>query len=297
MPELAGTDRDPPDRQPTGRGILTVFDGRQAFRKVALSVGESVVIGRTEKATLAIDDPELSAAHCEVAWSGRRALVRDLGSMKGIAVGGEPIAMGIVDPGGFFVAGRTTFQVFAEAATPPRDTPPSPRRVAQTARAKSALGPVDGALYAVVDAARDPKALVLLQESLDEHQNLYEGVAGRALDDVAPYLVRFRPGSSLLDRLLLGGWGEAWGVFLRSTASPKDVRRHLRRFLMAQDEDTLERLYFRFYDPRVLREFWTVATPRQRDELTAELDSFILEDVEGEPIELSTKREPEHEGG
>jgi hypothetical protein len=66
---------------------------------------------------------------------------------------------------------------------------------------------------------------------------------------------------------------------------------------MAQDEDTLERLYFRFYDPRVLREFWTVATPRQRDELTAELDSFILEDVEGEPIELSTKREPEHEGG
>jgi hypothetical protein len=297
MPELAGTDRDPPARQPSGRGILTVFDGRQAFRKVALSVGESVVIGRTEKATLTIDDPELNAAHCEVAWSGRRALVRDLGSMKGIAVGGEFIAMGIVDPGGFFVAGRTTFQIFAEAATPPRDIPPSPEQLAKVARAKTALGPIDGALYAVVDAARDPKALVLLQESLDDHQNLYEGVAGRALDDVAPYLVRFRPGSSLLDRLLLGGWGEAWGVFLRSTASPKDVRRHLRRFLMAQDEDTLERLYFRFYDPRVLREFWSVATPRQRDELCAGLDGFVLEDGAGEPLELSAKREPMGEGG
>ena len=297
MPELAGTERDAAAKPPSRRGILTVVDGRQAFRKVALSVGESIVIGRTEKATLTLDDPELSAAHCEVSWSGRRALVRDLGSMKGIAVGGEPIAMGIVEPGGFFVAGRTTFQVFAEAATPPRETPPSPLRGAQAARAKAALGPVDGALYAVVDAARDPRAIRLLQESLDDHQNLYEGVAGRALDDVAPYLVRFRPGSSLLDRLLLGGWGEAWGVFLRSTASPKEVRRHLRRFLMAQDEDTLERLYFRFYDPRVLREFWSVATPRQRDELTADLDAFVLEDDAGEPIELSTKREPAREGG
>ncbi|MBL8741382.1 MAG: DUF4123 domain-containing protein [Myxococcales bacterium] len=148
-----------------------------------------------------------------------------------------------------------------------------------------------GALYAVLDAARAERVLWLLQESIDEHKNLYEGVEGRALDNVAPYLVRFEPGSSLLRRLLLAGWGDAWGVFFRSKDHPKEVRRQLRRFLMVLDDANSERMYFRFYDPRVMREFHAVATNRQRAELLFGMTEMVLEAEDGSPLVLTPPTE------
>jgi hypothetical protein len=257
--------------------------GKQAFRKLVLEPGVALTFGRGDRAKVVVADPAMSPLHFQIWFSGQRLEVRDLESEGGTFVNGEEIPRGLVEHGGFVVAGATTFQLFLESFTPPTDEPPAAARLSMVARARAALGPV-GRLYAVMDAARNDRMRQLLNESVDEHHNLYEGLPGRALDDVAPYLVRFVEGSDLVDRLLLGGWGEAWGFFFNSAEHPKEVRRHLRRFLMVKDDETLERLYFRYYDPRVLREFLPTANARQLADLFAGFDRLVYERADGEPM-------------
>jgi hypothetical protein len=46
-------------------------------------------------------------------------------------------------------------------------------------------------------------------------------------------------------------------------------------------------MYFRFYDPRVLRLFLPACTARQRSELTGtEIERFLVEGLEAEPVRL-----------
>src|SRR5690606_17849905 len=111
---------------------------------------------------------------------------------------------------GFVVAGATTIRLFVERTTPPDEDErvTDPRRAEQIEQALTTLAPTRdaGRLYGVFDAARDPRIAVLLNEGVEEHASLYEGAAGAALDDVAPYLVRFVRGNSLLERLVDEGW-------------------------------------------------------------------------------------------
>ena len=150
-------------------------------------------------------------------------------------------------------------------------------------RALAHRAPRVGSLYAGLDAARDPRVLELCRESVDETRSLYEGVQGEALADVAPYLVGFARGSSLLERLVREGWGKSFGVFIESRAPFKAVRRHLRRFLIVAAETTNKRFYFRYYDPRALREILPLLTVRQADEIFADvIDGFLAEGEDGE---------------
>jgi hypothetical protein len=268
------------------RGILQVLWGKQAFKKIVLEPGQSVTLGRTERADVLIDDPEMSALHFQVWFAGASATVRDLDSQGGTLINGAMVPREQIGHGGFVVAGGTTFQLFVEESTPPTDEPPTEERLVVAREIQDELCSGDGDLYGVFDAARDDRILRLLQESVDEHQNLYEGVPGRAMDDVAPYMVRFALESSLLRRLLVGGWGRGWGTFFRTLEPLKEVRRHFRRYLIVQDEETLERLYFRYYDPRVLREFLKVATPRQKGELLAPFSRVMFEDEDGKPVTI-----------
>lgn len=131
-------------------------------------------------------------------------------------------------------------------------------------------------LYAVLDAARDPAVLKLLQGFGEEVQSLYDGRRGEQLADVAPYLVRVPAGSKLFEALLREGWGKSWGIFALCDASLAELRRHLRRFLVVQTEDR-SALYFRFYDPRVLRPFLESANEEQHRAFFGPISAFLLE--------------------
>ncbi len=132
-------------------------------------------------------------------------------------------------------------------------------------------------LYAVLDAARTPRILEVLQESQLEWSSLYEGAKGEELDIVAPYLIgHFLPQSTLLRLLVEEGWGQSWGIFLTSEEDFPRVRRHLRKFLMVKDGEGRE-LYFRFYDPRVLRVFIPSCSPEQIREVFGPVDCFQME--------------------
>jgi hypothetical protein len=239
-------------------------------------------VGRTERADLVIDrDGELSGVHFELAWDGATCTLKDLESARGTRLGGKRIEGTVTAPHGAWIqAGDTSFSVYVEAWTPARVTSPVPERAAE---ALSVLRPQVGHLYAVLDAAQDRRVRQLCHESVDETRSLYEGAKGEGLADVAPYLVRFEEGSELLARVIEEGWGRSWGVFLTSRAPFKAVRRQLRRFLIVEGEASRQRLYFRYYDPRVLRAFMPLATVRQKDEIFADvIDAFVAEGERGE---------------
>jgi hypothetical protein len=265
------------------RLIVEVRSGMRRGEKAVVDPGAVLRIGRTDRADLILPlDAHLSGVHCALSWDGAVCRLRDLGSARGTELGGERVeGEAPVPHGGWIKAGETSFSVYVEAHTPPRAPPLADP--ATSKRAAQALAPRVGRLYAVLDAARDDRVLELLHESVDEARSLYDGVKGEALAEVAPYLCALRSGSGLLDRLLREGWGRSFGVFVESGAPFNALRRHLRRFLLVEKDESGGRMYFRFYDPRVLREFLPLATVRQRDVLFADVvDAFLCEDEAGE---------------
>jgi hypothetical protein len=258
------------------RGILQVRYGPRVFHKQVLQPGERIVVGSDERADFVLaGDASLAGRHLEVWWDGVVAQVRTL-TDAAVTLDGAPTWRGELTNGGSLVVGRFTLRFFVEALSSPRE-PVEPLGDQAAVRRRLSAAWVGGQLFAVIDAARDARALRLLEESIDEHASLYEGDRGRGLDGEAPYLVRFSPRSGLLGRLLAEGWGRAWGIYLSSASAPKMLRRSLRRLLMVDADTRPDPLYFRFYDPRVLRRFAPLATTRQRSEMLAEADTLFYE--------------------
>lgn len=112
----------------------------------------------------------------------------------------------------------------------------------------------DGAMpvYAVLDGASVPNLLHSLEQFEPDQICLYRGELGSELAEAAPYLVRLEPESAFTERVLREGWGRHWGIFVLAKADMRTLRRHFRSFLMVYDPDGRP-LYFRYYDPRVLR--------------------------------------------
>lgn len=287
-----------------GRMILSVPWGPEAGLKVALTPGKALRVGRTERSDVVIaSDTDLSAVHFELKWDGALCHLRDLNSAKGVRVGGEATKEADLGHGAWIRAGGTDFRLFVEGglAKPladldeDDDDDEAARKAKVRAREKEerARGRRAAALetlllvsrqerlHAILDAARDPRVLELLTCSIDQARSLYEGPKAESFTEIAPYLVRFTPGSPLLEKLVMEGWGERWGVYLTSIQSYKELRRHFRRFLKVEDADTGEELFFRFYDPEVLRVFLPSCLPRQAAEFWSDVDSFLLEDREG----------------
>jgi hypothetical protein len=75
-----------------------------------------------------------------------------------------------------------------------------------------------------------------------------------------------------------------WGVLLQSTADFKSVYLHLKKFLLVKTEAG-EKLYFRFYDPRVLPTFLETADEAQLATFFGLIHKFILENEKREIVE------------
>ena len=110
-------------------------------------------------------------------------------------------------------------------------------------------------VYAVLDGASIPELLdQLYADEQPQFECLYRGEIEPDIAEVAPYLVLLEPGSRFTDWLLSECMGQHWGIFATSAADLDDTRRHFRRLLVVKDPEGAQ-VYFRFYDPRVLRIF------------------------------------------
>lgn len=111
----------------------------------------------------------------------------------------------------------------------------------------------DLAFYAILDGAAIPNLLdKLYAEDGPEFECLYRGELEPDVAEVAPYLVRLDLGGEFF-QWLLGGAGQAWGIFCACDASldMAAVRRHFRKLNLVSGPDG-RMMLFRYYDPRVL---------------------------------------------
>lgn len=138
-------------------------------------------------------------------------------------------------------------------------------------------------LYAVLDGARNPGIYTAVLKSECEFECLYRGELEPDLAEAAPYLVKLDKQKAFTSWLIEKGWGDSWGIFLQTSASFRDLRKHLRKFLMVYDSNA-KPMYFRYYDPRVLRIYLPTCNPDELATIFGPIKCFMLEDKNPETL-------------
>lgn len=99
------------------QAVLEVTSGPHSGRKIVLSPGVPVRVGRTSKADYVVaEDTFLSGAHFYVEWSGEQCVVRDLSSSNGTFLNGTRLSEGSVHEGDIITAGQSSFALRLDAA-------------------------------------------------------------------------------------------------------------------------------------------------------------------------------------
>jgi hypothetical protein len=150
-------------------------------------------------------------------------------------------------------------------------------------------------LYMVVDGARDERVYRAVYESRLDYECLFTGSIPYELSAAAPYLVNLTKESSFTRWVLEEGWGKGLGIFVWAWANTELLRRHFRRLLQVQDEQG-RKLYFRYYDPRVLRTYLPTCTQAERTEFFGPVQQYLLESPDGQVLsyEVALKRDENH---
>jgi hypothetical protein len=141
----------------------------------------------------------------------------------------------------------------------------------------------DGDTFALLDSARDEDIFALLRRSRLDHLSLFIGTLVPELAMASPYVVHLGSRSWATREILKNGWGESWGLFFRSHFILQDLRRHFRRLLQVED-DTGKRLFFRFYDPRVLRAFLPTCREDELETVFGPVERFMMESSTGQEL-------------
>jgi Domain of unknown function (DUF4123)/Inner membrane component of T3SS, cytoplasmic domain len=155
-------------------------------------------------------------------------------------------------------------------------SPKTPAQAPHQPRLQDLLAKDFQPLYALLDASREPSVLKVILESKQEYQSLYEGPQGAQLAHFAPYLIRVPQKSQLLETLVQQAWSKSWGVFLTCGKPFKDLRTHFRYFLTVKLPDG-QQVYFRYYDPRVLRLFLPTCLPEETTQFFGPVKQFLIE--------------------
>lgn len=263
------------------RIYLEIIGGPHIARTIALNPGDISRVGRAEKADWHLsDDKELSDIHFTITADGQSGLLYDLGSKSGTFLNGSQTSFAKIEHGDLIRAGNSTFAVFLENGIPVDSGKTAGSALITTPLSKliRVLRSSRQSLFAVLDAARDSRILPLLKASNARFQSLYNGASETQLAEVAPYLVDFSKADPFLEQVIRHGWGKAWGIFCTSSYSFAEIRKHFRHFLMVLSPEG-EYLYFRFYDPGVLRSFLPVCKQSEIEDFFGPIEDYWIEDL------------------
>jgi hypothetical protein len=133
--------------------------------------------------------------------------------------------------------------------------------------------------FAILDAARNDKIYPKLLETNVPAVCLFRGDKARELAHVAPYLVQLDP--EFTRWLLETGWGKSWGIFVVSTDTLDQLKHHFRSILTVYDEDG-NSLFFRYYDPRVLRVYLPTCNESELKIFFGEINRYVAEGEDGD---------------
>ena len=130
-------------------------------------------------------------------------------------------------------------------------------------------------VFVVVDAARLPANLQQLHCD-QRFVSLYnEKVGVPSLRDVAPLIAELDGSDALLEGSIFEACLLAGGLLLGSGSHLGLIRAHLRKFLIVRLENT-KRMYFRFYDPRILKDFLPTCTSAQLNHFFGPICAFAV---------------------
>ncbi len=116
--------------------LLVMKSGELAGKAFKVNLGQRVIIGRTQGATLILPDTKLSRRHCVIEGyekTGKYTLM-DLGSLNGTSLNGEKVTEDILASGDVIELGTTQIEFRLQASDAPKDEGDE----AQVARAKIA---------------------------------------------------------------------------------------------------------------------------------------------------------------
>jgi hypothetical protein len=271
---------------------LVIVDGSQAGRRIPLG-RNAVTFGRSAGAVISFQqDKFMSGMHLSVQYALSCIIVLDLRSSNGTFLNGQRITQALAVPGDVIKIGTLTMQVmigkapaaepepvepvgsseaplipatlempavtepeidvFAGPATTLMAVPEPPEKVHQSVL--TLLCDTEHPLFCLVDPGADAMIPSLLDHAPEPMESLYDGADDNLLAKFAPYVVQLGADSELLHALVEHGWGQGWACFFTSDAPLEELGKHFRKFFMVQLEGGKE-VYFRFYDPRVLRGF------------------------------------------
>ena len=132
-------------------------------------------------------------------------------------------------------------------------------------------------LYAILDGARNEGIYAAVATAGCAYECLYPGELAPDMAEVAPYLVSLSADDSFTRWIIEKGWGNSWGVFVRTPAELRLLRQHMRSLATVYSPD-LKPMYFRFYDPRVLRAHLPACKADELARFFGPVSSFLLED-------------------
>jgi diguanylate cyclase (GGDEF)-like protein len=96
--------------KPTGKeACLVVIYGLELGKKYNLN-SASLVVGRSSKCDIQIDQESISRNHSKIVNTGKSILIRDLGSTNGTYVNDEPVDEYVLRDGDLIKIGRTIFK-------------------------------------------------------------------------------------------------------------------------------------------------------------------------------------------
>lgn len=141
-----------------------------------------------------------------------------------------------------------------------------------------------GNLWAVLDACDSPDVPEKVEElGATKAVSLYRGKGETDFWAIAPYLTHVD--EELLTWIKESLWSEPWGIFAEATSDLEKLRSHFRKFLTVQDSGG-KKMYFRFYDPRVLRTFLRSADEAELKEFFGPIERMLVGREGGEGAEL-----------
>jgi hypothetical protein len=145
----------------------------------------------------------------------------------------------------------------------------------------------DSQLYAVLDGASVPNLLSLLAQHAVVNECLFRGELDPELAQTAPYVAQLPAPSGFTNLLLTQGFGNHWGIFAQSSGDFRTLRMHFRKFLTVWDPDG-KPLFFRYYDPRVLRVYLPTCNAEELRVLFGPVSAYFAEGETGDTLERFT---------
>ncbi len=125
-------------------------------------------------------------------------------------------------------------------------------------------------LYAILDGATVKKLPDACEDLEATHACLFKGETDPAILVRAPWIMKLEPGEELMEWFIEEGWGRNWGVVAQVPAGTEfeEVVRHFRQFVQVKLPDQ-KIVFFRYFDPRVLRLFLPTCDAPQLQSLFA----------------------------